>query len=450
MIQSDGHNLREAWKDTVEMVRSRRAVERVDSNIQVELADVSLHSLAWQGNLEKVKNLLADEEADPNFQDEKQNTPLHVATIVNVDAPEKHFVKEFVKNPIKKLRKISNTNAPLQHAQTQTEVEKSITQQRENYFEKWGPAGEEKNRIEVIKVLLNDERTDVNLKNLNNETPIDIAHRHGNAAALNVYFRDIKLSLDFKFTSGNLLEAVKKANVNKTFSKLDDGTYAIDKLWKYETFQFLTFLKECLFRKDTKNGDFLFRDSEVFMDYLGSDENMFHLRKIQGISMLEYIKDHGKTMTKERELLIDLLVLIADLQKWNSPEGMIIDLMKSELPSTPWLKNTIKNVQDRFSWTLQKALIMIFVAFLVNIIFGWGSYILDVYTDIRFVYDMAKNSNNFNYDISIEACQPQLTKHVQKIQEDCQWRFEVQRCVKSLKGAVTVAETCFEKEQRFI
>ena len=123
-----------------------------------------------------------------------------------------------------------------------------------------------------------------------------------------------------------------------------------------------------------------------FVKYLGRKEEMFHLRKANGKSLMELLKENGQIMTKEMMTLNDILIEVDKIHAGEEHTRVerVVNQLKIGLPSSPWLRDTINNVKERFSWSTGKFYTMVFISFMVNIVGGWSSYTLDVYTDINF------------------------------------------------------------------
>ena len=201
---------------------------------------------------------------------------------------------------------------------------------------------------------------------------------------------------------------------------------------------------------------------------------MFLSRKVKIVSgqreltLLEVMKEKS-SMTKEKDLLIDIMVKIdkiyhpdpgddlyvgngdwkkGTIENKKTRDARITKQLKQGLPTSPWLADAILNVQDRLDWSSLKKWFMIFLSFFTLIILGWGLYIFDVYTDSKFVYNMFRFFTR-NFDKIVEGCKHDLKEHVDRMIETCRDNFDDKECYEMLKNSSYFVKNCFEQEQRF-
>ena len=136
------------------------------------------------------------------------------------------------------------------------------------------------------------------------------------------YARD--LGVDFSFTGKDYL-----------------GRYILDLSWSARTFEYLSFLMECVSKKD-EFGDFVFKNNSSLDEYLGIDDH-FHSRNIEGITLLQFIDEN---MSKEKEIFLDILVKVDEFKGNNEStrEERINQQLKLGLPSSPRLADLIETL----------------------------------------------------------------------------------------------------------
>ena len=129
-------------------------------------------------------------------------------------------------------------------------------------------------------------------------------------------------------------------------------------------FDYLTTIKLCLAKKRYNNLD-------SFKEFLGEKQgsakfyNREYLRHntrihytycivLPDISILQFLKEKDEELVKERELFLDLMFDID--QTYHSEdkdairEARIVRNLKKGLPTSPWLSDLIKKVQEKISW----------------------------------------------------------------------------------------------------
>ena len=106
----------------------------------------------------------------------------------------------------------------------------------------------------------------------------------------------------------------------------------------------------------------------------------------------------------------------------------VIHQLRESLPSSPWLRDAIRNVKSRFSWSKGKAVAYIFLSFLSNIALGWFKYASDVGTDIKFVVDMNNNTRYAN-----QTKIDQMNETLWNLTKDhCETNFSKSECTNKL------------------
>ena len=210
----------------------------------------------------------------------------------------------------------------------------------------------------------------------------------------------------------------------------DSNLTPFDLYWKHDAHNFLSTIKDCLTKRDNVRLVFAYRDD--FWDFLGCKQTnqMFHVRKVEGKSLIEHLQEHGSTMVREMIILNDILVDVDQLFERDKETRMVrvIHQLRESLPSSPWLRDAIRNVKSRFSWSKGKAVAYIFLSFLSNIALGWFKYASDVGTDIKFVVDMNNNkryANQTKIDQMNETLWNLAKKH-------CETNFSKSECTNKL------------------
>jgi len=176
---------------------------------------------------------------------------------------------------------------------------------------------------------------------------------------------------------------------------------------------------------------------------------MFHLvESNQGVSLVQYII--SQKLIQQREQLIDLQIKIDDAfhEDHENCEHRVIETFKIGLDSSPELDECIKSIQKRFPWSKPLMLYNIFVSVLVNIIFGWGLYGIDVYTDTQFSSSMFQDFQK-NFTKSTEDCHQDFDNKLMDIFIQCKRNFSKDKCLEALAIAEITGEECFNTGQRF-
>ena len=122
---------------------------------------------------------------------------------------------------------------------------------------------------------------------------------------------------------------------------------------------------------------------------------MFHIRKNEGnLSLLLHILNNVPMTLQKREILIDLLAKI-DKEKYpndaKNSEYRILENLKIGVPTSKAYAECIESAKERFHWSPIKMWMKRFQSFFTNIVFGFGLYFFDVFTDIQFSTEMFKN-----------------------------------------------------------
>ena len=229
------------------------------------------------------------------------------------------------------------------------------------------------------------------------------------------------------------VDYAKKVELVKALTT--DSVIPMDLLWINNTNKYLS-----LIQKSLKENN---KDTKV-LSFLGiEDEIMFHHRKVKEKSLLEHLKENGETMVREMMMLNDVLIDVDNISKFEQDgrEERIVNQLKSGLPSSPWLRDAISNVYGRFSWNSMYYYTMIFISF-TSFAVGYGSYSLDITTDISFIRDQFRLANS---SLSKPNCQPNITEIIQH----CKDSYKHKECLHALEGVTTSLEKCAETEKRF-
>ena len=142
-----------------------------------------------------------------------------------------------------------------------------------------------------------------------------------------------------------------------------------------------------------------------FEKFVSRDEELFYLQKLKSLdkkSIIQYVVDGGDEMMVLREQLLDTMVKIdrkiyhEDSEKDDSKDRVIANI-KRDIPSSRNLSNCIESLETRYSWGLFTRIGDITKSFLANILLGWVTYGLDIWSDLDYsveVYGTKCNTTN--------------------------------------------------------
>ena len=194
--------------------------------------------------------------------------------------------------------------------------------------------------------------------------------------------------------------------------------------------------------------------STEFQDFVGSDENMFHLRSTRimndkNSSLLKYILKNNPMTLGEREILIDLLAQI-DKDRYpddsKNSEYRVIETLKAGIPTSKPYSECIESAQGRFPWTSGKMWAKRIEAFILDILLGIGVYFIDVFTDYQFSSEMFENSRT-NFTEEFENCSKKGKSQINYVTHFCQDDYGSEECFEALHTASK--DYCFKNLQVF-
>ena len=116
---------------------------------------------------------------------------------------------------------------------------------------------------------------------------------------------------------------------------------------------------------------------------------------LNNTTLLEYIVSKGDSWIKVREDFVILLKIIIerDVTDPVKSQKRLKLMIKENLNTSPGLVACMKSVNEKYVWSKSKARVSQFKDFFLNIIFGWGLWILDVATDVLFTKGLLEEYN---------------------------------------------------------
>ena len=159
-----------------------------------------------------------------------------------------------------------------------------------------------------------------------------------------------------------------------------------------------------------------------------------------------------KQMLITREYIIDRMIgeIPGNCYDEALEEYKIIRKIKSMLPSSVGLRDSIRSVRDRFKWGLGMFWFMLVRSFIVEVILGTGFYFLDIYTDLQFtLYLFGQSERNFTAEIA--NCTPKFNAEFAMTKESCEpgVNFVAYECLELVRSVALIAEECFTSDDRF-
>ena len=131
--------------------------------------------------------------------------------------------------------------------------------------------------------MLLEAGAEVDCKNIEGKTPLHLASKNGKLEALKLLLaagastevrdNDHKTPLDYATS-----EIMKPST---------EAIIPMDLVWINNTEKYLSFVQKCLNEE---------REDQEFMEFLGEEATLFHLRKVGGKSLLKHIEENGQTM----------------------------------------------------------------------------------------------------------------------------------------------------------
>ena len=179
---------------------------------------------------------------------------------------------------------------------------------------------------------------------------------------------------------------------------------------------------------------------------IGEGANMFCCLQIEGRSILERLMDQNAGTRRQREQLLHLLIKINEKREnREASEYRTIELLKSSLPSSAVLTECIESIQEKYSWGPLKALSMVMLSFIRNILLGIGMYFLDIGTDCQFSLHMFQQ-REANHDTF--SCGQDFHQGLHDLNLHCNIS-QTFLCGDQLNKLNQQWKNCFETGQRF-
>ena len=131
-------------------------------------------------------------------------------------------------------------------------------------------------------------------------------------------------------------------------------------------------------------------------------------------------------------------------------EYKIIRKIKSMLPSSVGLRDSIRSVRDRFKWSLGMFWFMLVRSFILEVILGTGLYFLDLYTDLQFTFYLFGQSER-NFTAEISECTPKFHARFELTKNYCEEgaNFDPNACLEMVRNIKLMADYCFVHDNRF-
>ena len=159
-----------------------------------------------------------------------------------------------------------------------------------------------------------------------------------------------------------------------------------------------------------------------------------------------------KQMLITREFIIDRMIDEISENCYNEAleEYKIIQKIKSMLPSSVGLRDSIRSVRDRFKWGLGMFWFMLVRSFILEVILGTSLYFLDIYTDLQFTFYLFGQSER-NFTAEIEKCTPEFHTSFAMTKKSCESgaNFDPNSCLELVRSLKLKADECFVSDMRF-
>ena len=155
-------------------------------------------------------------------------------------------------------------------------------------------------------------------------------------------------------------------------------------------------------------------------------------------------------LLKEREEILEIIKKVEENNSSDSEDTQfrMKQEVKSAVVSSVGLRDCLKSIGQQFSWSKEKMIFMITMSAFIYIFMGTALYSLDVYTDVKFSWEMfAQSSRNFTKDR--EICKREFETEFDKAVSECKTFFHANKCMDSLRNIEKLGQHCFENEQRF-
>ena len=153
-----------------------------------------------------------------------------------------------------------------------------------------------------------------------------------------------------------------------------------------------------LFRCDLDQGEFVRRIRLLEVGVMNGTviTDLFHEHELlNNTTLLEYIVSKGDSWIKVREDFVILLKIIIEREVTDplKSQKRLKLMIKENLNTSPGLVACMKSVNEKYVWSKSKARVSQFKDFFLNIIIGWGLWMLDVATDVLFTKGLLEEYN---------------------------------------------------------
>ena len=241
-------------------------------------------------------------------------------------------------------------------------------------------------RLDVVKYLVQQGRADINIKNKEGETPVEVVK---SAEVANFFMEFLVKTHKTSNMASLAVAAVRKENavlLNSLFSlSIEDHV---------EIFGVTENYKKPLHLR-TVGGVDIFGAAE-------DNKIPLHLRTVDGKTFLEHMADKGDLMTKHREDLLSVLEKV-DIRVHGHPtyqgdvavkEGgadRLVSQLKRGMPTSPQLSTWIESVKSRYPISSSSKWAGIIKSFILTAIMGMFLFCFDMASDVIVNQDFLNN-----------------------------------------------------------
>ena len=289
----------------------------------------------------------------------------------------------------------------------------------------------------VIGILLDDGQIDPN--NMDGSRALIAAARNGHFKIVTQLLDRGLLNIDFRNEDGNSALQIAARG----------GHY--DVVRKLLSLQVVDHSQESIINRVDTIYDYVIDDDHFNVKCFGEGPMFYMMTSRDGgtKTLLQSIVE--QKLVKEREQVLDIITVIT-MRKYGMHEdieSLVIEEIKSAVPSCEGLANAIESVSKRFSWSKWKMMGMFSISLMIMFV-AWGFYFADVVTDIIFCLDMFKNYLYTNFTRSLNECIANI-KFVEKFNDTiyyCKSNFSFDRCQEFMKYSSRIEE-CNQHRNRF-
>ena len=234
------------------------------------------------------------------------------------------------------------------------------------------------------------------------ETPLYYAAEQGHVRAIETLV-ELKADME-KETEDGLRPIHAAARANKeavhTLIKLGASHEGLKYIIRTKTQDILQILSEALEKVDDVDS------FNQFHNFVGEYENSIFSKRTKNVPFFQFITDLG--MLRERELVMEIVhkvryfkyqldSLNQDYLQYNEEDEteevrkQVIKELKCASKTTTGLAIALESAEKRFSWSWSTFIVKSMISTVVTVV-GFGTYILDVYTDLDFARTLHQHS----------------------------------------------------------